>query len=70
MSRAHLAVRGARALAVLTLVAALAACADAPTAATAPRRSASPAARDGDPPDSPCFSGWVVVNGVWSCFDS
>ncbi len=69
MSRANPTVRRARALAILSLVAALAACAEPPTAATAPHRAPAAAVRD-DPPDSPCFSGWVVVNGIWTCFDS
>lgn len=50
-------------------IAALGACTD--TATTAPRRlqPAAPTAHDDGPPDTPCRSGWVVVNGVWVCSD-
>ncbi len=70
MSRANFALRRVGVLAIIAVVAALAACADAPTAATTPAHRAPRAAVRDDPPDTPCFSGWVVVNGIWTCFDS
>lgn len=69
MSRASSTVRRVSVLAVVALAAALTGCADAPTAVTPPHRAPRAAVRD-DPPDTPCFSGWVVVNGIWTCFDS
>ena len=47
-------------------VALLAACAEAPTGPVRPKANAL-VSRDGSPPDEPCRSGWVVVDGRWVC---
>ena len=49
----------------------LGACADS-TTAPAPSRALKPAAATNDdlPPDTPCRSGWVQIDGKWTCFDT
>lgn len=32
-------------------------------------RAPSAALRDDDPPNTPCRSGWIIVDGRWSCQD-
>lgn len=59
----------ARRLALIATVASLAmlgACSE--TATTAPTRpKATTRTLHDDPPTSACSSGWVVIDGVWSC---
>ena len=54
-------------IAVLASVAMLGACSE--TATTAPTRPKANARtlHDGEPPNSACSSGWVVIDGVWTC---
>ena len=58
-----------RRLAVISILSAIAAC-DASPVAPAPRvRAPAAAAHDETPPDTPCLSGWMSVNGKWVCDD-
>lgn len=67
MSRPRPLVRRTGSFVVLALAGALAACADSPTLPKpSSQRAPATAVRD-DPPDTPCFTGWVVVNGIWTC---
>lgn len=68
MSRSPRAARLIVLASLLAVAAALGACADAITAPEpAPRARTTPVSNDGTPPDSTCFSGWIVVDGRWVC---
>lgn len=67
MSRSPLVARCIRVISAIGLAATLTACADASATAPPTRRSRTSVVRETTPPDSTCRSGWVVVNGFWTC---
>jgi hypothetical protein len=66
----RLSTRVLRALAVAGATALFSACSTSATE-SAPQRSIHAVSRSGDdlPPDTPCRSGWINVEGRWVCGD-
>jgi len=58
-----------RRLAVISILSTIAACTGSPTAPASHLRPTRAAAHDDTPPDEPCLSGWMSVNGLWECDD-
>jgi len=61
--------RTLRCLAVISILSAIAACDGSPVAPAPHVRSPQAALHDDTPPDTPCLSGWMSVNGLWVCDD-
>jgi hypothetical protein len=51
------------------VTAALAACADPTAPSTRQLHAPNAAAHDDSPPDLVCRSGWIVIDGRWTCPD-
>ena len=49
------------------LLGTIAGCADTSPTAPAAAKRVPTVSRDGNPPDEPCASGWILVDGRWTC---